>query len=102
MPCLCDDIFIRDFLSLPGLLECSSENTFVMDVETKKTTTGGDTIQNVHTADSGQFEKISDADSVNLRRVPDSMPKLALLILAVEVRRAISSTYSMMQDRALC
>lgn len=27
VPCLCDDIFIRDLLSLPGLLECSCENT---------------------------------------------------------------------------
>jgi hypothetical protein len=55
-----------------------------MDIETKKTT-GGDDIQNVHTADSVQFEKISDVDSATLRRVPDKMPKLALLILAVEV-----------------
>ncbi|KAL2212060.1 POT family protein [Sarocladium strictum] len=55
-----------------------------MDIETKKTT-GGDDIQNVHTADSVQFEKISDVDSATLRRVPDKMPKLALLILAVEL-----------------
>lgn len=55
-----------------------------MDVGNK--TTGGDAIQNVHTAESEQNEKISEHDSATLRRIPDKMPKLALLILAVEVR----------------
>jgi hypothetical protein len=63
----------------------------MMDVETKKTA-AGDAIQNVNTAESVQFEKPNDAESATLRRVPDKMPKLALLILAVEVR--VLSQYS--------
>ncbi|KAH8171107.1 POT family protein [Sarocladium implicatum] len=54
-----------------------------MDIGTDKTP-GGDAIQNVNTAESVQLEKPSDAESLALRRVPDKMPKLALLILLGE------------------
>jgi proton-dependent oligopeptide transporter, POT family len=32
----------------------------------------------------------SDPNWVNLRRVPDNLPKIALLILAVEVRTSVA------------